>query len=148
VAGSTRYPDEGFVVQALRELANAVDGVLVDGCVLICDRDRKWSHGALTFLEREGVHIVRTPFRAPNCNAYAERFVRSIKEECLDRMILLGERHLRRALAEFVAHYHGERNHQGIGNELIQPLERVDGHGPVRRRQRLGGTLNYYYRAA
>jgi hypothetical protein len=63
-------------------------------------------------------------------------------------MILLGERHLRRTLAGFVAHYHSERNHQGIGNELIQPLERVDGHGPVRRRQRLGGTLNYYYRAA
>jgi transposase InsO family protein len=59
----------------------------------------------------------------PNCNAYAERFVRSIKEECLERMILFGEGHLRRTIAEFVAHYHAERNHQGIGNELIQSLE-------------------------
>jgi putative transposase len=148
VIGSTRYPDEAFVVQAMRELANAIDGILPDGCVLICDRDRKWSRGVLEFLGHEGVRIIRTPFRAPNCNAYAERFVRSIKEECLERMILFGERHLRRTIAEFVAHYHAERNHQGIGNELIQPIEQPEGHGRVRRRQRLGGMLNYYYRAA
>ena len=102
----------------------------------------------MAFLEREGVRIVRTPFRAPNCNAYAERFVRSIKEECLNRVILLGERHLRRTITEFVTHYHRERNHQGIGNELIQPLGRVEPHAPVRRRERMGGMLNYYYRAA
>ena len=86
--------------------------------------------------------------RAPNCNAYAERFVRSIKEECLNRMIPLGERHLRRAIAEFVVHYHAERNHQGLDNNLIQPCSRADPSGPVRRRQRMGGMLNYYYRAA
>jgi hypothetical protein len=74
--------------------------------------------------------------------------VRSIKEECLDRLILLGERHLRRALAEFETHYHTERNHQGLENELIEPLDRSDVVGPVRRRQRMGGMLNYYYRAA
>jgi hypothetical protein len=74
--------------------------------------------------------------------------VRSIKEECLERLILFGERHLRHAIAEFVAHYHAERNHQGIGNELIQPFERAEGQGRVRCRQRIGGMLNYYYRAA
>jgi len=148
VAGSTPYPDEAFVLQAVRDLANAIDGILVEGCVLICDRDRKWSRGVLEFVEHEGVRIIRTPFRAPNCNAYAERFVRSIKEECLERVIVFGERHLRRTIAEFVAHYHAERNHQGIGNELIDPLERADGQGRVRRRQRIGGMLNYYYRAA
>src|SRR4029453_15632936 len=131
VTGSTPYPDEAFVVQAMRDLTNALDGVLVGGGVLICDRDRKWSRAVLEFLEAKRGGIIRTPFRAPNCNAYAERFVRSIKEECLDRVVLLGERHLRRTIAEFVAHYHGERNHQGIGNELIQPLAR-SGHGPVR----------------
>ena len=94
---------------------------------MICDRDRKWSRGVLEFVEHEGVRIIRTPFRAPNCNAYAERFVRSIKEECLERVIVFGERHLRRTIAEFVAHYHAERNHQGIGNELIDPFERADG---------------------
>jgi transposase InsO family protein len=148
VTGSTPYPDEAFVVQAMRDVANAIDGVLSDGCVLICDRDRKWSRGVLEFLEHEGVRIIRTPFRAPNCNAYAERFVRSIKEECLERVILFGERHLRRTIAEFVTHYHDERNHQGIGNELIQPLERSEGQGRVRCRRRIGGMLNYYYRAA
>jgi putative transposase len=66
----------------------------------------------------------------------------------VDRLILLGERHLRRVLAEFVTHYHAERNHQGVGNELIEPLGRSKVVGPVRRRQRLGGMLNYYYRAA
>jgi len=148
VAGSTRYPDEAFVMQAIRGLANPIDGVLVDGCVLICGRDRKWSRAVLEFLEREGVRSIRTPFRAPNCNAYAERFVRSIKEECLDLVIPLGEGHLRRTIAEFVVHYHHERNHQGLSNELIQPLGRSDDQGPVRRRQRIGGMLNYYYRAA
>ena len=148
VAGSTPNPDEAFVVQAVRDLANTIDGILAEGCVLICDRDRKWSRGVLEFVEHEGVRIIRTPFRAPNCNAYAERFVRSIKEECLERVILFGERHLRRTIAEFVAHYHAERNHQGIRNELIQPLERAEGQGRVRRRQRIGGMLNYYYRAA
>ena len=149
LAGSTRYPDEAFVVQAMRHLADAIEGVLADGSVLICDLDRKWSRAVLEFLEQEGVRIIRTPFWAPNCNAYAERFVRSIKEECLDRVIPLGERHLRRTMAEFVAHYHGERNHQGIGNALIQPLGQASGQvGAVRRRQRIGGMLNYYYRAA
>ena len=149
VAGSTPYPDEVFIVQAMRGLGDAVDGVLADGCVLICDRDRKWSYAVLEFLEQEGVRFIRTPFRAPNCNAYAERFVRSLKEECLERVIPLGERHLRRTIAEFVAHYHGERNHQGIdNNELIQPLKPLNGQGPVRRHERIGGMLNYYYRAA
>ena len=66
-----------------------------------------------------GIRVVLTPVRAPNANAYAERFVRSIKEECLDRIIPLGERHFRRAITEFVEHYHRERNHQGLHNRLI-----------------------------
>jgi putative transposase len=148
VVGPTCHPSEAFVVQAMRRLTNGIDGVLTRDQVLICDRDRKWSHAVLTFLDQEKVRIIQTPFRAPNCNAYAERFVRSIKEECLNRVILLGELHLRRTIAAFVAHYHGERNHQGIGNELIEPVATAAGRGPVRRRERIGGLLNYYYRAA
>ena len=91
VACATRYPDEAFLVQVMRGLSNAIDGTLSDGSVLICDNDRKWSHAVLEFLEHEGIRIIRTPFRAPNCNTYAERFVRSINEECLDRVIPLGE---------------------------------------------------------
>jgi transposase InsO family protein len=148
VGGATPYPDEAFVLQAMRELTDGVDGMIGPGQVLICDRDPKWSRAIETLLKHEGVRIIRTPAHAPNCNAYAERFVRSVKEECLDRLILLGERHLRRALAEFVAHYHAERNHQGLGNELIEAHARPATVGPLRRRQRLGGMLNYYYRAA
>ena len=100
-----------------------------------------------TALMNVGVCVIRTP-AAPNCNAHAERFVRSIKTECLDRVVPLGKRHLRHLVREFVAHYNRERNHQGMQNELIEqpPVQRTG--GPVRRRQRVGGVLSYYYRSA
>jgi transposase InsO family protein len=98
-------------------------------------------------LQDAGIRVIRTPYRAPNANARAERFVRSIKGECLNRLIPFGERHFRRALAEFVAHYHGERNHQGLRNELIESQPAVD-VGRIRRRERRGGLLNSYARAA
>ena len=118
------------------------------GRVVICDRDPKWSGAMEELLRTVGVRVVRTPASAPNCNAHAERFIRSIKTECLDRVVPLGERHLRHLVREFVNHYHTERNHQGIGNELIErPLVQRTG-GPARRRWRAGGVLNYYYRSA
>ena len=83
-----------------------------------------------------------------HANAHAERFVRSLKDECLHRVIPLGERHLRQTIREFVEHYHRERNHQGLGNELIEGAPEVGCVGRVRRRPRLGGLLNYYCRAA
>ena len=116
--------------------------------MLICDRDRKWSRDVRRRLEEAGVHVVLTPVRAPNANAYAERFVRSMKEECLDRMIPIGERHVRRAIAEYVEHYHQERNHQGLGNRLIAGTPVIDMTNRVQRRPRLGGLLNFYRRAA
>jgi transposase InsO family protein len=95
-----------------------------------------------------GVRVVRTPPRAPNCNAYAERFVRSVKEECLNRIVPLGERHLRKTLHEFATHYHRERNHQGLGNELIDCPAAQRPTGAIRRRARVGGILSNYYRSA
>ena len=132
----------------MRHLTDGVDGVLCRDRLLICDRDRKWSAAVECVLAAAGVRVIRIPFQAPNCNAHAERFVRSIREKCLNRVIPLGERHLRRTLADFVAHYRGERNHQGLGNELIErpPRQRTD--GPVRRRERIGGLLSYYHRVA
>ena len=127
----------------------ADDGLLVEHRVLICDRDAKWSAPVRARLGEAGIRVVLTPYRAPNANAYAERFVRSIKEECLDRLISIGERHVRRAITEYVEHYHRERNHQGIDNELIAGAAVEEGqHGRIRRRPRLGGLLNYYERAA
>jgi putative transposase len=148
VLGSTPHPTELFIGQMVRLATAADDGVLIGHRALICDRDRKWSHGVRQKLGDAGIRVVLTPARAPNANAYAERFVRSIKEECLDRMIPVGERHFRRAVAEFVAHYHCERNHQGLDNELILGTPACDTGRHVSRRSRLGGLLNYYERAA
>ena len=148
VVGSTPNPDAAFMAQAARCLTDAVDGSLANHRVLICDRDGKWTEGFRRIVEGAGVRIVPTPFQAPNANAYAQRFVRSIREECLDRLILFGERRLRRVLHEFVAHYHEERNHQGLGNALITPEDRPLGGRHVRCRERLGGLLRYYHSAA
>src|SRR5262245_35883030 len=147
IVGSTRNPDGAFMAQAARRLTDAVDGFLREHRVAICDGDGKWTDGFQAILEAGGVRIVRTPFQAPNANAYAERFVRSIRTECLDRLILFGERRLRDALREFVVHYHQERNHQGVVNDLIAPIPRVSGHR-IRCHERLGGLLRYYYQAA
>jgi putative transposase len=148
VVGSTPTPDAGFLAQAARRLTDAIDGFLVGHRVLICDRDSKWTDEFLRIVQGAGVRIVLTPVQAPNANAHAERFGRSIREECLDRLILFGERRLLRALDHFVAHYHGERNHQGLGNELITPESRPLRGTHVRCRERLGGLLRYYHRAA
>jgi hypothetical protein len=104
-------------------------------------------HKHLGLLEA-GIRVVQTPVRAPNANAHAERFVRSIMEECLDRIIPLGERHFRRAVTEFVHRYHRERNHQGLKNTLIEGSPSEGTAGRVHRRPHLGGLLNYYERAA
>ena len=115
--------------------------------VLICDRDAKWSTMVRERLDEVGIRVVQTPYEAPNANAFAERFVRSIKEECLHRIIPIGEGHFRRTVSEFVAHYHRERNHQGLDNALIEGAA-LTGAGRVRRQSRLGGMLNFYTRAA
>jgi putative transposase len=95
------------------------------------------------------VNVVRLPARSPNLNAYAERFVLSIKSECLNRVVLVGELHLRRAISEYMRHYHGERNHQGLENALIDGVSQdTDVLGRVARRERLGGLLSFYYRKA
>jgi transposase InsO family protein len=148
IVGSTPHPDELFMGQVSRTLTAADTGLLRDHTVLICDRDRKWSEDVRRRLGEAGIRVVQTPVRAPNANAHAERFVRSIKAECLDRIIPLGERHFRRAVMEFVHHYHRERNHQGLENALIagSPARRTSGR--VHRRPRLGGLLNYYECAA
>jgi len=88
------------------------------------------------------------PAWSPNLNAFAERFVGSAKSECLDRMVLLGEGHLRAAVDEFVRHYHEERPHQGLGNEFIAPQATKIATGPLKCRQRLRGLLKFYYREA
>jgi putative transposase len=145
ILGSTPQPDGAFMGQIARTFTMP-EG---DGCpVLIRDRDAKWSESLRAQLRDAGLRIVQTPVPAPNANAYAERFGRSIKGDCLDRTIPFGERHFRRAVCEFVEHHDRERNHQGPENDLIQGGPDVGSVARVRRRPRLGGLLNYYSRAA
>ena len=99
-------------------------------------------------LGEAGIRVVLTPERAPNANAYAERFVRSIKEECLDLMVPIGEGTFGVRSRSIVAHYHQERNHQGLGNRLIAGTPVIDMTSRVQRLPRLGGLLNFYGRAA
>ena len=149
ITGVTKAPNGAFMKQVARNLTDEHDGFLLGSRYLIMDRDTKYTHDFRGHLNREGVRPVRCLARAPNCNAFAERFVRSIKDECLSRLILFGESSLRRAIREWVAHYHTERNHQGVGNQLLKPLSTVSLFDePIHCRERLGGMLNYYYREA
>jgi putative transposase len=149
IAGVTTSPNGAYMKQVARNLTDVSDGFLVNSRYLIMDRDTKYTEEFRDSLDQAGVKAVRCPVRAPNCNAFAERFVRSIKEECIDRMILFGEASLRRALTEYVAHYHAERNHQGVDNRLLEPPGISSAaNEAIYRRERLGGMLNYYYREA
>jgi transposase InsO family protein len=135
--------------QVGRNLTDCDNGFLNGSCYLIHDRDPLFTASFREVLKSSGVETVKLPARSPNLNAYAERFVRSIKSECLAQIIPLGERHLRHAVKEYAAHYHVERNHQGIGNMLADD-QRVtsDLSGGIEHRERFGGMLNYYYRRA
>ncbi len=126
-------------------------GFLANGRYLLHDRDTKFCLSFRQLIEAGRVKTMQLPARSPNLNAYAERWVRSVKQECLSKLILFGERPLRRALQQYVAHYHEERNHQGKQNRLLFPLPNrgaSEDNGIVRCKERLGGLLKYYEREA
>jgi putative transposase len=148
-AGSTTGPDEAWMKQVARNLTDAEDGFLNGKRYILMDRDAKFSTAYRGILEDAGVAPVRLPPRSPNLNAHLERFMRSLKEECVDRLIFFGESSLRQAVHQFLEHYHAERNHQGLGNRLIDAGAEVGRRaGAVHCRERLGGILRYYYRPA
>ena len=148
-AGSTVHPNDAWMKQAARELTNHFDGFLSGKKYLIMDRDTKFSESFRAFMKKEGIKSVRLPPRSPNMNAYMERFFRSLKDECLYRLILFGERSLIRAVKEYLIHYHTERNHQGLANQLIQiPDKPPDMNASIEEQERLGGLLRSYHRAA
>ncbi len=135
--------------QISRNLTDCDEGFLNETRYLIHDRDPLFTKAFKELLKSSGVETVRLPARSPNLNAYAERFVRSIKSEFLGKIIPLGERHLRNAVKEYTDHYHFERNHQGLDNELVEkPSDEASMDGDVDCRERLGGILNYYHREA
>jgi putative transposase len=149
IVATTVHPGELFMDQVAKMLTDPVDGFLRNARHLIIDRDSHFTAKFRSGLKDAGVDAIRIPASAPNCNAYAERFVRSIKDECLDKMIFFGTSSLDRALFEYGRHFLEERNHQGIGNELIEPDPGTTSTvGVVRRRESLGGLLSFYYRRA
>ena len=149
LGGIARSPNGFWMDQIGRNATDREDGVLKKKRYLIHDRDPLYTAQFLGILAETGIEPVKIPPRSPNLNAFAERFVRSIKEECLERMIFFGEDSLRTAVREYLAHYHAERNHQGLGDQLVTALAvETKPDGAVQRKQRLGGTLSYYYRDA
>ena len=150
IASITPYPDGQWMIQVARNVTMADVGFLSPIRYLIHDRDSKFCASFQLTIEAVGIKTVKLPARSLNLNSFAERWVKSAKEECLSKLILFGERSLRLALNAYVAHFHHERNHQGNDNLLLFPVaeERNPGEGSVRCRERLGGPLKYYHRKA
>ena len=136
------------MAQVARTLTDSAGGFLRNKRTLILDRDTKFTAAFKRVVDASGTRVIVTPYRAPNCNAYAERFVLSIKSECTDKMIFFGEAMLRRAINEYIEHYNTERPHQGIGNVVINGTEQTESRGEVVCHERLGGLLKHYRRAA
>ena len=146
IAGITVHPNEAWMKQIARNATMDDCGALRDCKYLLHDRDTKFTRSFRAIIASGRVKPLALPARSPNLNAHAERWVRSVKEECLSKVILFGERSLRRALSEYVEHFHAERNHQGKGNILLFPRATAQQReGPVRCRERLGGLLRYYH---
>jgi putative transposase len=148
LAGCTARPTAAWVTQQARQLAWTLQEADTSPRFLIHDRDAKFPPSFDAVFAAEGVEIVRMPYRAPNANAVAERWVRSAREECLDHLLVASEAHLRRALTEDVTFYNHARPHQGIEQRCPVALPAPVRDGSVRRRDRLGGLLHDYYREA
>jgi putative transposase len=146
ILGATAHPNVEFMKRAASALAH---GILQGKRFLIADRDSKFCDAFKAVLAKAGIEVAHCPPSAPDCNAIAERWVRSVREEVVDQMIFFGAGSLDRSLAAYETFHNQERPHQGIGNRLIAPRGRVGSHdGPVHARERLGGMLRYYYRRA
>jgi len=149
ILGIAVNPGGPWMEQMARNLVDTIDGFLLGKRYLLLDRDPLYTQAFRRILDKAGVKTVRLPAHSPNLNAFAERFVLSIKSECLERLVPLGESHLRLAIAEYMRHYHLERNHQGLANALIDGgTQSVVGNGAVACRERLGGLLKFYHREA
>lgn len=146
LAGWTTNPNATWVTQQARQLVWYLKDDPRQLAYLIHDNDKKFSSSFDTVFYAEGIKIIHTPFRAPRANAFAERWVRSIREECLDHILILNENHLGRVLKEYVEYYNHARPHQGIdqGFPVSGPIRNT--RGPVHRRDILGGVIHDYFR--
>jgi putative transposase len=148
LAGCTRHPDSAWVTQQARQMTWQLHEQERPTRFLIHDRDTKFTGAFEAVFAAEGIETVLTPFRAPNANAVAERWMRSVRGECLDQLLILNQTHLRRVLREYVEYYNGARPHQGLHQQAPIPFQRGPDHGPVYCRDVLGGIVHDYWRGA
>ena len=151
IAGTRVNPDEAWMVQATRNLLDSTDGFLSTAKFLVHDRDPLFTKTWELLLNSDGITSVAIPAQSPNCNPHAERFIKSIRNECLDHFIVFGEAHLRHLVQQYVAHYKAERFHQGMGGKLLtQNADSANDNstsGTIKTHSRLAGTLNFYQRS-
>ena len=146
LAGCTANPNTIWVTQQARQLIWKLEDETQDKAYLIRDNDKKFPSAFDTVFTSQGIEIVKTPYQAPRANAFAERWVRSVRQECLDHILIVNERHLLRVLQEYTAYYNQARPHQGIGQHFpISDPERST-KGTIRRRNVLGGIIHDYFR--
>jgi transposase InsO family protein len=154
LAGATAHPNAAWVTQAARNLVMTMEEQLVSRRFLICDRDTKFTGVFDEVFRSEGLRVIRTPVRAPQANAYAERWVGTLRRECLDWVLTFGRRHLEQVLRIYVTHYNGHRPHRGLDLQapVVPPVPAPTGQFStalrIRRRDRFGGLLHEYSRAA
>ena len=148
LAGCTANPTSAWVTQQARQFSWMIQDRTVPARVLIHDRDTTFPAAFDAVFTSEDVTIIRTPVRAPNANAFAERWIRSVREECLDKILILGEGHLGRVLMTYLDYYNHARPHQGIEQHCPVRMRNLARDGPIERRDTLGGVLHDYYRRA
>ena len=148
LAGCTEHPNAIWVTQQARQLCWEVENRAVPMRFLIHDNATTFTASFDAVFQAQGIEVIHTPFQAPNANAVAERWIRSVRQECLDKLVLVGQWHVRRVLAEYVAFYNTRRPHQGLAQQCPVPLTVVSGCGIVQRRDVLGGIVHDYLRAA
>jgi transposase InsO family protein len=147
-AGVTTNPNNFWTSQQARQLIWKLEEMKRTFRFLIHDRDTKFPRSFDNVFRSVGIKIIRTPFRTPQANGYAERWVRSVRQECLDHILILNDQHLYNVLKEYMAFYNAARPHQGIDQQTPIPIERSSKEGSIARREVLGGIINDYYRCA
>ncbi len=147
-AGCTAHPNNGWVTQQARQMMWELEAQGKHIHALIHDNDRKFTSAFDTVFSAESIHVIHTPLRAPNANASMEHWVRSVREECLDKVLILNETHLRRVMREYINYYNTARPHQGLNQQIPIAQFPPDTNGTISRRNVLGGIIHDYYRKA
>ena len=146
IVGIIEQAHGDWMKQMAKNLTDPFSGFLKGKKYLVHDRDPLYTNAFIDILQSAGIEHIKSMPMAPNFSPFVERFIRSIKSECLDKMLIFGEAHLRYCISQYILHYHGERAHQGLDNQIIDPPPQ--GNGEIVCQERLGGLLKFYKRVA